>query len=1098
MIRKPGAWPVTLVAALLFAQPYVHAAADADALSLGFSEPPAAARPHAYWYWIDGNVTREGITADLEAMQRAGIGGVELYNVGGHGTPGPVRVMSPEWRELMKHAITSAGKLGLEVDLNNSPGGWSSSGGPWITPELSMQRLTWCEVRIQGGQSFSGTLAQPPTREGFYRDVAVLAFPTPVAECGDVPKPAITCSDPKFDTSLLTDGDEAKHGVLPQSDTEFIQFTYDQPFLCHSLRIYPRRYGSVPKGRLLASDDGQTWREVQAFAPSRNWSSVDTVFASTTARQWRIEFQEKAPIDLAEVILSPRYRTAEWTGKTLQDQYGLDKPRFTPAALAAPPECCIAPDRIIDLTKAMDATGKLTWEVPPGDWTIMRFGHTATGQHTGPAGPGADGLDCDKFNSAALDVHWAKGMKPFLDDPELGKYIQYIHIDSYEMGAQNWTRDFGDLFAKRRGYDLFKFLPTITGRVVQDTATTERFLWDFRQVCCGLIADNYFSHMSELCHRDGKQLTIEPYHQVQYKSVTAGGYADVPMCEFWTGGLPGPYWYKLGASPGHVYGRNIIGAESFTAPREAGGNYTTDPWALKTLGDLAFCGGVNRYVFHVSVQQSWLDRAPGMTLAAFGTHFERTNTWFEQMPAYTRYVSRCQQMLRQGRFVADILYFDGENAPDDGYNPGSIIAPPGGFDYDVCDERALRQRVTVADGRLVLPDGVSYRVLVLPDTDRMTPEFLRRVRELVEAGATVVGPRPVSSPSLCGQPAADGELKLIADALWGTDGDVTKFDRPCGKGRVIWGMPLKDILNTLAVAPDFEARNATAAINYIHRNLSDGELFFVASTGDNAQNAECVFRTTGRQPELWDAVTGEMRPLPAFREESGRTVVPMEFLPRQSFFLLFRKAAVPSTRAATNFPRAAVVGEVNGPWEVAFDPKWGGPAKIRFDKLIDWTTHADAGIKYYSGKATYLTTFEVPASVDGKSSLYLDLGTVKNLAEVRLNGVALGIVWCAPWGVPLVEPLKPTGNTLEIDVVNLWPNRMIGDEQLPEDCEWQESGHGGKQLKSFPAWLTDNKPRSSGRFTFSSWKHFTKDDPLLPSGLLGPVTLQQVLFPISH
>ena len=1068
-------------------------AGEADSLAGGFRNPPDAARPHAYWYWIDGNITREGITADLEAMKRAGIGGVELYNIGGHGPPGPVKVMSPEWRELMRHAITAAGKLGLEVDLNNSPGGWSSSGGPWITPELSMQKLTWSETRFQGGRSFSGTLAQPVTNEGWYRDVAVLAFPTPTAECGEVPKPAIICSDPKFNTALLTNGDESKHGVLAKpaaSQPQFIQFTYDQPFLSRSLHIYPRRYGSVPKGRLLASDDGRTWREVLAFAPSRNWSSLDAVFASTTARHWRIEFLEKNNVDLAEVVLSPRYRTAEWTGKAIWDQYGLDKPRFTPAALAAPPECRIALDTIRDLTGAMDGTGKLSWEVPPGDWTVMRFGHTATGQHTGPAGPGADGLECDKFDSAALDVHWAKGLKPFLDDPELGKHIQYIHIDSYEKGAQNWTRDFRALFAKRRGYDLLNYLPAVTGRVVQDTATTERFLWDFRQVCCGLMADTYFSHMNELCHRDGRQLTIEPYHQTQFKSVTAGGYADVPMCEFWTGGLPGPYWYKLGASPGHVYGRRIIGAEAFTAPRAVGGNYTTDPWALKTLGDLAFCGGVNRYVFHVYVHQPWLDRAPGMTLAAFGTHFERNNTWFEQLPAYTRYVSRCQHMLRQGRFVADVLYFDGENAPDDGYNPGGIIAPPVGYDYDVCDERALWQRVTVADGRLVLPDGVSYRVLVLPDTDRMTPGLLRRICELVEAGATVVGPRPLCSPSLAGQPAADDELKFMVDALWGPDGEATKVDRVCGKGRVIWGKPLKAVLSTLAVAPDFEARNATAPLNHIHRSLDDGELYFVASTGDKPQNAECVFRTAGRQPELWDAVSGEMRLLPAFREESGRTVVPMEFLPRQSFFLLFRKTAGPSVTALANFPRPTVVGEVNGPWEVAFDPKWGGPAKIRFDKLIDWTSHADAGIKYYSGKATYLTTFNAPASGDGKSPLYLDLGTVKNLAEVRLNGVALGTVWCAPWSVPVRDHLKPTGNTLEIDVVNLWPNRMIGDEQLPEDCEWQESGHGGKQLKSFPAWLTNNQPRSSGRFAFSSWKHFTRDAPLLPSGLLGPVTLQ--------
>ncbi|MGL5017906.1 MAG: glycosyl hydrolase [Luteolibacter sp.] len=1081
-------------AAILLSATSQLPAEGADTLASSFLNPPDSARPHSFWYWINGNISREGITADLEGMKRAGIGGVELYNVGGHGVAGPVKVLSPQWREMMAHAITTAGKLGLEVDLNNSPGGWSSSGGPWITPELSMQKLTWSETRIQGGKPFSATLAQPAAFQGWYRDVAVIAFPTPAAERDELPKPASTSSDPSFNTALLTDGDESKFGVLAKSEADqpqSIQFTYDQPFLSRSLRIYPRRFGSVPKGRLLASDNGQTWREVLAFAPSRNWASLDTVFAPTKARHWRIEFLQNTPVDLAEIVLGPRYRTAEWTGKAIWDQYGLDKPRFTPPELAAPQECSIPLDTIRDLSGAMDVTGKLTWEAPPGEWTVMRFGHTSTGQTTGPTAPDEKWLECDKFNTAALDVHWTQGMKTLLDDPEIGKHIQYVHIDSYEVGAQNWTQDFPAQFTKSRGYDLLKYLPALTGRVVQDTETSERFLWDFRQVCCGLLANNYFGHMRELCQSAGKQLTIEPYHQTQFKSVTAGGFADVPMCEFWTGGLPGPYWYKLGASPGHVYGRRIIGAEAFTAPREAGGNYNTDPWAFKVLGDTAFCGGVNRYVFHVSVHQPWLDRAPGMTLAAFGTHFERTNTWFEQMPAYTRYVSRCQYLLSQGRFAADVLYFDGENAPDDGYSPMGVIAPPAGYDYDVCDERALRERISVKDKRLVLPDGITYQILVLPDTDRMTPELVRRIGKLVQAGATVVGPRPISSPSLVGQPAADQELKSMVNVLWGTNAAAKVIDHPCGKGRVIWGRPLKDILTGLSVAPDFEARNATAPINYIHRTLDEGELYFISSTGDHAQNAECVFRAAGRQVELWGALTGEVRSLPDSRKESGRTVVPLEFLPRQSFFLLFRNATTPTTRATTNFPQAKTVGEVSGPWDVAFDPKWGGPAKVRFDKLTDWTTHADAGVKYYSGKATYHTTFDAPASGDSKSPMFLDLGTVKNLAEVRLNGVALGTVWCAPWRVPLGNHLKPRGNSLEIDVVNLWPNRMIGDEQLPDDCEWQESGHGGKELKNFPAWLTNNQPRTSGRFTFSSWKHYTKDDPLLPSGLLGPVTLQK-------
>lgn len=1098
MMKKPLSILFFLWAGVAFAQ---------DELASKFQTPPASARPYVFWYWIDGNVTPEGIDADLNAMKRAGIGGVEIYNIGGHGAQGKTKMLSPEWRALMKQAITRAGELGLEVDLNNSPGGWSSSGGPWITPEISMQKLTWSETRVQGGKH--DLLPQPAMNEGFYRDVAVLAFPTPKAEQLESPVPSLTSSDPAFKGAVLFDGDESEFRVLskpPAGQSQFLQLAYERPWLARSLRIVPQKYGMVPKGKLLASDDGQSWREVLAFPKGRNRASLDAVFTPTTARYWRVEFEGQETVSLSELILGPRYRLAEWTGKAIFDHYGLDKPSFTPGTLSAPEDCSIPLDSIVDVSAQMDSTGRLNWRVPPGDWTILRFGHTSTGQNTGPAGPGADGLECDKFDSAALDVHWANGMMPFFQDREIDQHVQYVHVDSYEKGAQNWTGNFPREFKNRCGYDLLRYLPAVTGRVVENLETSERFLWDFRQVCCGLIAEKYFSHMRDLCHRHGKRFTLEPYHQTQFNNVTVGSYADVPMCEFWTGGLPGPYWYKLGASPAHVYGKQLVGAEAFTAPRNAGGNYTTDPWALKVLGDMAFCGGVNRYFCHVYVMQPWLDKAPGMTLAAFGTHFERTNTWFEQMPAFTRYVSRCQYLLSQGRFSADVLYFCGENNPNESLAPEGPTAMPRGYDYDVCDAQAILGKMKVQAGRLVLDSGMSYRILVLPGDEYMTPATLKQIRRLVQDGATVLGPRPMRSPSLGDQPAADDAVRKLAAEIWGDCDGKTVTEHSFGKGRVVWGKSVKDVLTCAGAAADFDAGQVKSPINYIHRHLEDGELYFVANSGDFIQSANCAFRVVGLIPELWDPLTGSVRALPEYRLENARTVVPMRFEARQSFFVVFRKAIAgtegnwPGGKGVKNFPEIKPRIDLNGPWTVRFDSKWGGPKElVVFDQLEDWSKRPEEGIRYYSGKATYRKVMDLPKSLTlspaeaGKRTpqIYLDLGTVKNVAEVRFNGKSLGTVWCAPWRVEITGLARETGNELEIDIFNLWPNRLIGDEQLPEDCEWQRSGHGGMQLKKLPQWLLENTPRPSGRYTFSSWKHFTKEDGLLPSGLLGPVRIMK-------
>ena len=781
------------------------------------------------------------------------------------------------------------------------------------------------------------------------------------------------------------------------------------------------------------------------------------------------------------------------------DSYGLDKPPFTDPTENVPDSCVITPGQIVDLSGQMDSDGKLRWDAPPGHWTVMRFGFTPTGSKVGPAVAGGEGLECDKLNSAALDVHFKNSLQPWFDDKALDPIVKNVHVDSYERGAQNWTSAMPHEFQLRRGYDLRRWLPVLTGRVVGGVRDSERFLWDFRNTVTSLMHENYFGRMRELCHQAGKQFSCEPYHQTQFDNVTAGGQVDIPMCEAWMGpSIPGPYWLKLGASPAHVYGKNLVGCEAFTAPQAQGGKWNTDFWDMKELGDAMFCGGVNRMTLHVYTHQPWLDLPPGQTLAVYGTHFERTNTWWDQMPAFTSYITRCQHLLRQGQFVADVLYSCGENSPNESLGPSGAMELPRGYDYDVCDPQVIFSRLQVVDGKLTLPEGGSYRVLVLPDDQSMTPAMVRRIGNLVEAGAIVVGPKPIFSPSLSGQPQADEDVRQLADAIWGGCDGKLVTQHAYGKGQIFWGKPMGQILSSCNILPDMATLVDKPLIRFIHRQLQDGNLYFLASSSSQSQSMDVAFRVNKGSPQLWDPISGEIRPLPSFREVGGQMVVPLRFEPRQSYFILIdsqSKLAANTDEKNPNFEDIRPVAELVGTWTVHFDPKRGGQESkhedraVVFEKLEDWTKRPEDEIKYFSGKATYRKVFDLSGPSKNqnlKSRIYLDLGSIKNVADVRLNKKNLGVVWCAPWRVEITGSVKLSDNLLEIDVVNLWPNRMIGDEMLPEDCKWTDGDW--RLIKEWPRWLS-GKSRTSKRKTFATIMQWQKDDQLLPSGLLGPVQI---------
>jgi len=1061
-----------------------------DPLQSGFLAPPDSAKPQTWWHWMNGNITKEGITADLEAMKQIGLGGATIVNVDCGIPRGSVPFMSSEWREDFKFAVQEANRLGLKLCVENCAG-WSSSGGPWNTVTNAMQRLTSSETRVTGPTNFNAVLPEPPTKLGFYRDIAVLAFRLPK-------------------TNLLIENLEAKAGF-----------------------------------------------------------SGDAVLSSTKIN------------------------------------------RSTKGAISR--------RSIVDLTAKLTADGKLNWHAPAGKWLILRIGYTPTGVNNHPAAYGGEGLECDKFSKAALDAHWDGFMQKILDDlgPLAGKTLDSSLIDSYEVGGQNWTENFREEFQKRRGYDPLKFLPAFTGRVVDNPAVSERFLWDVRRTIADLFAENYYGHFAELCRQHGLMNAVEPYTG-PFESLQCGAPADVVMGEFWSGSQGHPS-VKLAASIAHIYGKTIVAAESFTASPEAG-RWLNDPYSLKTLGDLMYCQGLNRYVFHRYAMQPWTNRWPGMTMGQWGFHFERTETWWNQGKPWIDYISRCEFLLQQGRAVVDAAYFTGESAPVEmrAGNP----AMPAGYDYDAINADVLLHAATVKNGRITLASGANYAVLILPPNDSdMTPQLLQRIRDLVRDGATIIGPRPQHSPSLTDYPKCDAQVKKLGAELWGKCDGTNVLEHSFGKGRVAWGKSPADIFAAQNLKPDFEFTDAakTSRLACAHRVAGEADIYFVSNQRRQFDSAECTFRVTGKIPELWHPDTGLIEPAPVWSAQDGRTKVWLNFDPAGSVFVIFRHATdgadhivaisdssdaervtTPKLEiqhavyAATNsaeemdvtakiselardgqivvaasndlfgrdpapghvkelrvdysldgkpghaavrenetlaLPATPVLGqpprwetsiaaggpvvkawskgvvelrtaggnilhahaadlpapqEISGEWNLSFPPDCGAPQAVTLEKLISWTDHTNDGVRYFSGTATYEKELEISAAqlATGRE-LWLDLGAVKNFAEVSLNGQNLGVLWKPPFRVNITAAAIPGANKLAIKVTNLWPNRLIGDEQLPPDCEWN-----GKELKAWPQWLLGGKPSPTGRLTFTTWHHWTKDEPLLESGLLGAVTLR--------
>lgn len=728
------------------------------------------------------------------------------------------------------------------------------------------------------------------------------------------------------------------------------------------------------------------------------------------------------------------------------------------AVLAVPDREGVAPTHIINISSKMDAKGRLQWDAPAGKWKILRFGYAPTGKQN------VRGIYTDGMSAEALDKTWDVTIAPLLKSmsPEERKGICGIEDDSWEAGGATWTGLFPKQFKELRGYDLIPWLPALAGEKMGGKGDVAGVRRDYFRTIADLIAKNHYGRLTELANKNGLVSYAEAAgpHATGSDLMKYCAQVDVPMAEFWAPSAHRPtpaerFLLRVTASANHIYGKTVTPCESLTS---VGPFWEESLFDLKATADQGFTEGCNLLVIHNFSHPHSATAMPGYAYTA-GTLYGRTTTWWEQTPAFNTYLGRCSHLLQQGHFVADALYFRGDGAGKQ-MKPKPAL-PADGYDYDDCNLDVLLNRLAVKDGRLTFPDGMSYRMLVLPGTSAIEPSALEKIAKLVGEGAVVVGPRPAGPAGL-----VTAEQRKAFDATASRLWPKIDGDHAIGAGRVVADKSPGEVLLAMNVPPDFENKGTTAAgvIDWIHRRAGETEIYFVASRLEPKENVECTFRVSGRQPELWDPVTGRIRKATAFTQSNGRTTVPIEFDPCGSVFVIFRSpiGQAESGKSDSNYPLIAPLAVMSGPWEVSFDPKWGGPEKAMFDTLTDWTKRPEEGIKYYSGTAVYKKTFNLSAPPANGGRILLNLGEVHEVASVKLNGKDLGVVWTKPARVDITDAVKAGDNNIEITVVNLWPNRLIGDDSLPPEK----------------------------RLTETNIKKFTSATPLYPSGLLGPVELE--------
>ena len=729
------------------------------------------------------------------------------------------------------------------------------------------------------------------------------------------------------------------------------------------------------------------------------------------------------------------------------------------------------PADILDITANLGGDGVLNWDVPEGKWTVLRIGYTPTSAHVATSSDNWKGHVLDYLSKDVFNRYWARTVEPLLEKAGdmAGTVLTQLETDSWECGGMNWSEDFAEEFKRYNGYDIVKYLPVVAGKIVESREASNAFLADLRKTIAHCVSENHYKTFAENAARYG--LGIQPEcsgpHAGPLDGITNYSHSDITMSEFW---IPCPhrpephnrFYVKQAASAAHIYGKQFVGAESFTSLRKP--HWGVELWHdMKPHADYEFCEGLNMIFFHTFTCSPKEMGVPGQEYFA-GTHVNPQVTWWDMADGFIDYLNRVQVLTQKGRFVADVLYYYGDHVPNiavyKGFNqPGTFP----GYDYDVTNEEVLLQ-LKVVGGDLVVPGGVSYRVLVLPYHKVLSLAVLEKVAELLKQGATVIGPKPQRLVSLVGGDQAQQRFHTLANVLWGMN-PTEGGERKIGKGQLIWGQSSRQYLQGVGIRSDFEVWGGVkqSDYEYIHYTVDGMDMYFVCNQTDRPQSINCTFRVSGRQPELWEPVTGEIIKAAAFRQAADSTTVPLELDPFGSVFVVVNDE-IPTGQhgaASSNYPDRQTVKKVEGPWQVAFDTEWGGPGSIEFETLVDWTRHLDDGIKYYSGEAVYSNTFELDPEEGERYWIQLNNVLDAGIASVKVNGKDAGITWTKPFSLEITEAVAAGVNELEITVVNTWQNRLIGDRGKPQEERFTETNIKIKD----------------------QWK-------LRPSGLMGPVELR--------
>lgn len=1000
-----------------------------EELKQSFQNPPAESRLRCYWWWLNSMATKESITRDLEEMKDKGYGGASLVDAGSSNyqvalktAAGPV-FMSAAWMELYKHAVKEADRIGIELSVNLGSG-WNP-GGPSITPEMAMKKIVWSEVDVVGGKTITMELPQPE-KNLWYQDVLVQAIPK-------------------------------KEGASVQNEAI------------------------------------ENWKK-KSFNEKIGWKGV--------------------------------YPLHE-----LRDDFVGD------GKLMA-----VRKNEIVDLTVNYK-NGKLEWNAPKGNWTIIRYGYTCTGAKTSTNSDGWEGLSVDHLSPEAFELFSQTVITPLIKTAQsVGNSVKFLQTDSWEMDLVSWTKNFPAEFKKYRDYDIQKYMPVLAGRIVESRDESDRFLHDFRKTIGDCVADYHYRLFYELAHKYGMGIHPESGgpHSAPVDALQVMGISDFPQGEFWA--MANTHRIKdderlsvrQSACVAHTNGKRFVAAEG---PTSIGPQWERSPMDLKGNIDRVFCSGVNRIVWHTFTSSPKEFGLPGNEYFA-GTHLNPNVTWWEQSKDFISYLDRNMYMLQQGLFVADVLYYYGDDVPNFVFLKEDLPELNFGYDWDKCSKDVILNRVSCDGEKIVLPDGMSYRLMMLPEEKAIDLSVLRKLEQLVKAGMKLIGPRPAETTGLNGFPESDRELKTIADRMWGKTDGKTVTENRYGKGRVIWGQDVNKVLADMKVQPDlqFKGTHPKTALDYIHRTTNDQEIYLVANRysqmayddfeyrylttlPDRWEQVECSFRVTGKVPELWNPTTGEAREIVTYREENGRTIIPLLFEPEGSKFIVFRntvqKLHVTEIRKDNQsiFPGFSfetkehsyidfmrnedkVIAEINergsyslvwsdgrkeelksdksneslelaGEWDIQFDQKWGAPESVKTDQLKSWTEFDVPGIKYYSGTATYRKSFQLNDAEINDNRLILDLGFVKEMASVKINGHQMQVIWSTPFRFDITPFVKSGANELKVEVVNMWVNRLVGDSKLPLEQ----------------------------RLTKTNINKFNGPDPdqyLRVSGLMGPVKLMQI------